>query len=71
MSLRERKRIKNGASLSHFSTWMSDFDPNLHTLEVPGQYGGIAHGPPRVSHHSRIIRLVTVFYNGILPVTSK
>lgn len=62
MSLREKAHIKSRASLSHFSTWMSDFDPNLHTLEVPGQYGGIAHGPPRVSHHSRIIRFVTVFW---------
>lgn len=42
--------------LSSFSTWMTDFDPHVHALEVPGQYGGISTGPPRTSHHSRIIR---------------
>lgn len=44
------------AHISDFSSWMSDFDSNVHKLEIPGQYDGICSAPPRVSHHSRVVR---------------
>ncbi|CAM9347147.1 unnamed protein product, partial [Choristocarpus tenellus] len=48
-------RTKNSAKLSEFSGWMADFDPAHHSLEVPGQYGGLPNAPPCVSQHSRIV----------------
>lgn len=50
------KPRKPRMKLSEFSTWLSDFDSHLHRLEVPGQYGGLSAGPPRVSQHTRIVR---------------
>ena len=51
-----KKQTAGKAPLSDFSSWMSDFDPNVHKLEVPGQYDGMSSAPPRVSHHSRVVR---------------
>ena len=50
------KPKKSRMKLSDFSIWLADFDSHLHKLEVPGQYGGLSAGPPRVSQHTRIVR---------------
>ena len=45
-------------SLSEFSTWLSDFDPSAHRLEIPGQYAADIRrgdGPPRVEEHTYIV----------------
>ena len=45
-------------SLSAFSTWLSDFDPSVHRLEIPGQYAADIRrgdGPPRVEEHTYIV----------------
>ena len=45
-------------SLSEFSTWLSDFDPSVHRLEIPGQYAADIRrgdGPPRVEEHTCIV----------------
>ncbi|CAM9285642.1 unnamed protein product [Discosporangium mesarthrocarpum] len=50
-----RTQTKSVVQLTHFSGWLADFDPALHSLEVPGQYGGLSNGPPGVWRHSRVV----------------
>jgi DNA-dependent protein kinase catalytic subunit len=39
------------APLSEFSSWLSDFDPTEHRIEVPGQYFTYSDRPPAVERH--------------------
>ena len=52
------KYTEGPQSLSAFSTWLSDFDPSMHRLEIPGQYAADIRrgdGPPRLEEHTYIV----------------
>ena len=40
--------------LSHFSNWLTDFDPTMNPLEIPGQYLKYVDRPPNVDEHELI-----------------
>eukprot|EP00106_Octopus_bimaculoides_P010915 XP_014778357.1 PREDICTED: DNA-dependent protein kinase catalytic subunit-like [Octopus bimaculoides] len=48
----EKHRLKEPKALEEFSSWMSNFDPLLDTLEIPGQYHGFS--KPLLEYHIKI-----------------